>query len=383
VPTRTTFTWQATRNTPRSSAPRARGEQDSPRQPYAAALFQLLLERGAKPFDIQVLYNTHFSGDMLWWLDLVYKHTIDTERGAAWRDPEWSMFDMGHYGSGARFVLETAIKKRLMRLAEWALARGANPNATPARDKRFPTHSLYELAVLEDLPDIAELLAKHGAARSTPVLDEPARFLDAVLHGDRDRARALLDAHPEYLESPAAMFEAARRDRPDALALLLDLGFPIEIQDQTGMRTLHQAAANNSLRAAAFLIERGAEIDPRESTWGGTPISWAGHGDKQDMVRFLSQYSRYIWTLCFRGYVDRVRTILAEDPSLARVSSPNGITPLFWLPDDDAVAMEIVELLLAAGADPSKKSKDGTTAADWARRRGMRDVAARLSRETM
>jgi ankyrin repeat protein len=35
-------------------------------------------------------------------------------------------------------------------------------------------------------------------------------------------------------------------------------------------------------------------------------------------------------------------------------------------------------VLLAAGADPSAKSKDGRTAADWARRRSMRDVAARL-----
>src|SRR5678815_1622255 len=33
------------------------GEQDSPRQPQAEALFELLLERGAEPFDIQVLYN--------------------------------------------------------------------------------------------------------------------------------------------------------------------------------------------------------------------------------------------------------------------------------------------------------------------------------------
>ena len=88
------------------------GEQDSPRQPYAAALFELLLERGAEPFDIQVLYNTHFSGEVLWWLELVYKHTIDTTRAAAWKDPDWSMLDMGGYGSGARFLLETAIKKR-------------------------------------------------------------------------------------------------------------------------------------------------------------------------------------------------------------------------------------------------------------------------------
>ena len=96
------------------------------------------------------------------------------------------------------------------------------------------------------------------------------------------------------------------------------------------------------------------------------------------MVRLLSRYSRDILTLCFNGYVDRVREILAEDPGRATRVGENGITPLWWLPDDERKAMQVVELLLAAGADPSTTSRDGGTAADWARRRGMRDVAARL-----
>jgi len=189
----------------------------------------------------------------------------------------------------------------------------------------------------------------------------------------------LLVAHPDYVASPAALFEAARRDRPDALALLLDLGFPLEIQDGTGKRALHEAAANGALRAAAFLVERGAEVDPRESNYNGTPIGWAAHGDKTEMVRFLSQHSSDIWTLCFNGYVERVRDILAENPNLATRVGEDGITPLWWLPDDEGKAMQIAELLLEAGADPSTKNKEGRTAADWARRRGMRDVAARLS----
>jgi ankyrin repeat protein len=48
------------------------------------------------------------------------------------------------------------------------------------------------------------------------------------------------------------------------------------------------------------------------------------------------------------------------------------------LPDEDAKAMTVVELLLAAGADPAHKNTRGNTAADWARRRGMTAVAARL-----
>ena len=191
-------------------------------------------------------------------------------------------------------------------------------------------------------------------------------------------ACALLSAHPEYRQSPVAMFEAAKRDRPDVLALLLELGFSLEIQDPTGKRPLHEAAAAGALRAAAFLIEQGAEIDPRESSYGGAPIGWAAHGDKTEMVRLLSRYSRNLWTLCFHGYVDRVREILAEDPARARIADDHGVTPLWWLPDDEEQAMQVVELLLAAGADPSAKSADGLAAADWARRRGMRAVAARL-----
>jgi ankyrin repeat protein len=40
--------------------------------------------------------------------------------------------------------------------------------------------------------------------------------------------------------------------------------------------------------------------------------------------------------------------------------------------------MALVELLIAAGADPSARNGAGRTAADWARRRGMTEVARRL-----
>jgi ankyrin repeat protein len=354
------------------------GEQDSPRQPYAAALFALLLERGADPFDIQVLYNTHFSGDMLWWLDLAYTHTIDTPRREAWQDPEWRMFDMGAYGTGARFLLETAVKKRDVQLAEWLLARGANPNAAPARDERFPKRSLYDLALLNESPEIADLLARHGAPRSAPVLDERERFLHACFSMNREAARQMLVAHPEYVQSPDAMFEAARRDRPDVLTLLLDLGWPLDIRDRTGKSALHEAASHNALRAVQFLIERGADVDPRDSSYNGTPFSWAAYAGHVEMVQFLSRYSRDIWALSFHGYVDRVREVLKDDPSPARGVTRDGRTPLWWLPDDEAKAVEVMELLLAAGTDPSARSKDGQSAADWARRRGMLNIAQRL-----
>jgi hypothetical protein len=52
---------------------------------------------------------------------------------------------------------------------------------------------------------------------------------------------------------------------------------------------------------------------------------------------------------------------------------------LFYLPDDEDVAVAIVRLFLAHGADASFKRKDGATAAQIARARGL-DAAAELLR---
>ena len=356
------------------------GEQDTPRQPYAEALYKLLLERGAGPYDIQVLYNTHFSGDMIWWLELTYQQSLALGRKADWDDPNWSMLDMGAYGSGALFVLKVAVERNHRELAEWALTHGADPASEPSGDPKFRSHHThYEIAAMMGQTDIAALLARHGAHVTVPTLKPLEEFIVLCMRLDHDGASAFLERHPEFRRSHHAMFEAAKRDRPDVIALLLDLGVPLEIADKANTRALHHAAANNALGAARLLIERGAEIDPRESAFGATPIGWAAHGDQAEMMDFLSRYTRNIWTLVFRGYVDRVRELLREDPDLAKQQASDGTTPLWWLPDDEDKASELVDLLLAAGADPAKKSTAGETAADWADKRGMVDVARRLS----
>jgi hypothetical protein len=60
------------------------GEQNALPHPRRDELYRLLLARGAGPFDVQVLYNTHFSGDVQWWLQATWDHTHAGDRGAAW-----------------------------------------------------------------------------------------------------------------------------------------------------------------------------------------------------------------------------------------------------------------------------------------------------------
>ena len=98
------------------------------------------------------------------------------------------------------------------------------------------------------------------------------------------------------------------------------------------------------------------------------------------MIDLLTPYSRDVWSLANQGKIDRLREVLAAEPRRATEIGPHGSTLLWHLPNDEALALEVVELLLAHGADPSVKGDDGTTAADSARALSQERVAERLER---
>ena len=354
------------------------GEESRPPHPCRNELVQLLLDRGANPYDIQVFYNTHFRGDVLWLLEMVYAHTVQIGRGDDWKDPRWSMIDMGGYGLGARYFLTVAIRKNDLELARWILDHGADPNAELPRRTRLTKVSLHEMALRLGHREMADLLVRYGATPSGYVPRGEDAFIDAALRLDRTAIRDLLMEHPEYLSSPKALFEAARRDRADIVAMLLDLGTPIEIEGPQHGRALHEAAYHNSVNVARLLIERGAEIDPVEDNWGNSPMDFARYAQHPEMIDLLTPYTRDVWSLAFAGKIDRLRELLAEDPRLAQAQWSIGVTPLMRLPNDESRALEIVELFLAHGADASVRNAEGFTAADLAERRGLIAAATAL-----
>jgi uncharacterized protein len=121
-------------------------------------------------------------------------------------------------------------------------------------------------------------------------------------------------------------------------------------------------------------MDRGAEVDIRESKWGGIPLGVATWAHQPRMIELLGRYSRDVWELVYSGRVERLREVLREQPALARATGER-TTPLMCLPSDDAAALEIAKLLLANGADPNARDPQGRTARDIAIERGMDDVA--------
>jgi ankyrin repeat protein len=353
------------------------GEESRPAHQQRDALVQLLLERGANPYDQQVTYNIHFNGKVLWFLTLIYEHAQRTGRTTDWTDPEWQMLDAGGYGTGARWFLDVAVEHNDVSLAEWCLSHGANPNSVPGPQRRNRQRSLYDEAMFRGHEGIAELLVHYGATRSSMALRPMQRLIAACLRNDKAAIRDQIATRPEFLGSHEALFAATRSNRREAVELLLDLGTSANVESPAGERALHIAAYHDAVDVGELLIARGAEVDPIGRQYDNTPLGGAMHCQSARMIALLARHSRSAWEVGHSGHVDRLRELLTEKPQRAR--GYDGETLLMYLPpDDEDRAMDVARLLLEQGADPTIKDPQGNTAADRAERNAMYRVAAFL-----
>lgn len=375
-----------------------RGEEQAAMHPAAHELTELLLERGADPFDGQVLYNVfadHASrrwlgDDLVWLLDAMYRHSQRRGRAADWRDPTWPMFalfgapslgDEGRRQHGAHFMLEAAVDRNLLGLTEWMLAHGAGPDTPPGTaGAQRSTRTLYQEAMARGHDDMARLLARYGAVTARPAAEGIDAFVEAALRLDRARVAALLGAHPEYREDSRALFAAVAEDRADVVAMLLDAGVSPDVEDVDGGggRALHLAAYVGAERSAALLLARGAAVDARDERHHAIPLGVASWAQQPRMVELLGRSSRDVWELTHAGCVDRLRAVLGDDPGAARAVGAAGDTPLMWLPDDEERALAVARVLLAAGADPARRDREGRTAREIATGRGLDAVVELL-----
>ncbi len=345
------------------------GEGDKPPHPQANELALLLIERGADPYDSQALYNTSITRDDTTWLDFLWTWSERRDRLGKWREKAWKIG--GNVPTSALdYLLGNAVAFNHLRRAEWLLMHGANADGVHAYSNR----PLREEALIYGHAAMAELLVRHGA--NAPPLDGQTAFQAACMRLDRDAARRLADQHPECLHNPAPMLTAARQGRADVVALLLEIGMDVDIADGIEQRGLQVAVAGGSLEVVKLLAAHGADIDRPTTSFGGGAMGYAAHFDRREIAAFLMPLSRDVFELTYLGMAERLRELFAEDPQLANaVATKAGITPLFCLPDDEDAAVEMTTLLIANGADPRFVNKDGLTAEQAARRRGLIDAA--------
>ncbi|MEJ0035088.1 MAG: hypothetical protein WDO68_03215 [Gammaproteobacteria bacterium] len=343
------------------------GEFSQPRHPQAVALAELLIERGADPYEPQALYNTSLEHDDVFWLDFLYERSARRNETGKWTAPAsaWPNAGMLNY------LLGNAVTRNDVARARWLLTHGADPATKHSYSKR----NLHSEAVLLGYTEMAALLLSFGNVAEE--LRGHDAFHAACMRLDRNAARALAREHPEYLTNAGPFLHAAASDRVDIATLLLDLGMSPDVRDDTNFRPLHAAASTDAVGVGKLLIERGAQIDPAETRFDGVPLGWALHNNRPRMVAMLGSLSRTPGALVNMGNVARLRELFTADPGLAKFANKNG--SLFcYLPDDEDLALEIAELLLAHGADPTVKNSEGLNAMESLERSGLDEVVELL-----
>jgi len=280
------------------------------------AITRLLLERGARPDNPdELLYLAAFPDDHEC-LRLLLPHMPDIAQTMALAAPlstgdlagvqilldagadpnrllDAGLLGESHEGEPATPPLSAAIELECdPAIIGLLLDRGADPG-TPGPDGRIP----YQLAIRKGQAQIAELLAGYGAPTELTATD---RFLSACRQARRAEAERILAADPGLpgrltAEDHRVLIEAADHGHTDAVRLMLDLGFPLDTRADPkadGATALHAAAAAGSPAAVRLLLERGADLQARDTTWNDTPLGWAcvgsglhlGHAPDPDWV---------------------------------------------------------------------------------------------------
>ena len=161
------------------------------------------------------------------------------------------------------------------------------------------------------------------------------------------------DPNQRYDEGLPILMKAVLTSEPQIIRALLDAGAcPNSCVEPSRINALMWAAAS-SPEIARILLEAGADPNATEAhTTGSCPIHWAMNGRKTE--------------------VKTVRVLVEHG---ANVNSLNwmGETPLYLAARHRR--LDLVRLLLSAGADPDIATREGYTAWSWSYgflRRGIR-----------
>lgn len=185
---------------------------------------------------------------------------------------------------------------------------------------------------------------------------------------------------------------AASVDDVEGLTDGLKTGVPIDSIDSNGRTALLIATHSNSINAARFLINHGANVNLKDQLQD-SPYLYAGAEGKLEILKMtvaagadLQSVNRYGGTAltpaAHHGHEEVVRYLLTTTIDVNQVNSL-GWTALLEaviLGDGGPAYQNIIELLVTAGADLSLADDNGVTPLQHAKERGYAHIISILTK---
>jgi ankyrin repeat protein len=252
-----------------------------------------------------------------------------------------------------------------------AVASGFDP-ATPDADGR----TIYQLAKERGYGAIEVLVRdlREGDTRSEPDARAVRAILSAAQSGNVSELNTLLDTRPELIDAmggglkkATALHLAALRNHHEVVRLLIERGADLDPRDFPDNATpLHFAAVHGDLETIRLLVEAGADVDGKGDDYEVGVLGWATCFQKvrEDVADYLLAHGATLnlWTAIALDRADNVRAMITRQPTLLglRMSrNQHRRTPLHHAAAKDR--SRIVRLLRELGADPKAADATGGT----------------------
>ncbi|KAI8297827.1 hypothetical protein K4K61_012405 [Colletotrichum sp. SAR11_59] len=167
----------------------------------------------------------------------------------------------------------------------------------------------------------------------------------------------------------AALFLAVRKGVLDLVEILWGVFGTKNPKNNDGETCLHISSIHNQPRVVEFLLSRNVDVNARSRN-GRTPwTAIGGSASHEDVSKLLIQAGACIndtrpdlmnslYECAAGGHTEAVRTLLR------RGADPSFQTPYRWAPLHFAKTVEIIQLLVDAGADVNAVSDTGRTPLD-------------------
>lgn len=231
-------------------------------------------------------------------------------------------------------------------------------------------------AVVGGHADVVRLLLKHKAGVAVGMLHTAAE------RGHSEVAKVLIEAGMDvnaktrYYEF-TPLHTAAKHGQEKVAGILIKGGANVNAKDEEGMTPLHLAAQYGQKKAVEVLVRHGVDINAVDKK-GMTPLDlavWESHGWVIDLL-LDSKPKVSIFAAVVLGKKQDIERILAKNPEKVNLKGLDGNTPLHLAAGKGQ--KEIVELLIASGADVNARNERKRTPLHFAAGNGHLEVVKLL-----